>query len=337
MPTRIVVTDYLEPDFQWETEQLRSRGFDFQWDQQQLKFAEQAELIEAISEAEIVVVNMARLTAEVISRLDNCKLIIRHGIGYDNVDLAAATAKGIRLANVPDYCVQEVAEQSVMLIVAAARHLCEQQNSLARSVRKGQWDFSVVRSVFQMKGKTLGIIGCGRIGSTVLQMVSGFGMNLLVCDPYLTAERKAELGLQTHSFEKVIKESDIITIHTPLNDQTRGAFNAETLAMMKPTAVLVNTARGPLVVDQDLARALHKGTIMGAAIDVYDLEPPGRDNPLLGAPNCLLTPHLSWYSEESGWSIREKILEDIIRYFEGRPPRFTVNTEVEEVLKKRGA
>ena len=194
-----------------------------------------------------------------------------------------------------------------------------------------------MRSVFQMKGKTLGIIGCGRIGSTVLQMVSGFGMNLLVCDPYLTAERKAELGLQTHSFEKVIKESDIITIHTPLNDQTRGAFNAETLAMMKPTAVLVNTARGPLVVDQDLARALHKGTIMGAAIDVYDLEPPGRDNPLLGAPNCLLTPHLSWYSEESGWSIREKILEDIIRYFEGRPPRFTVNTEVEEVLKKRGA
>lgn len=337
MPTRIVVTDYLEPDFQWETDQLRSRGFDFQWNQHQLKFADEAELIEATLDAEIIVVNMARMTAGVISRLDKCKLIIRHGIGYDNVTVAAATAKGIRLANVPDYCVQEVAEQAVMLIVAAARHLCEQQDSMARSVRKGQWDFSVVRSVFQMKGKTLGIIGCGRIGSTVLQLVSGFAMNLLVCDPYLTLERKAELGIETLPFERVVKESDVVTIHTPLNDETRGMFNAKTLATMKPSSVLVNTARGPLVVDEDLAQALREGTIMGAAIDVYDLEPPGRGNPLLGAPNCLLTPHLSWYSEESGWSIREKILEDIVRHFEGRPPRFTVNTEVEEVLRRQGA
>jgi len=332
--TKIVVTDYLEPDFQWEQDELRKRGLDFQWEAHQAKFAKEDELVKVIGDAEVVVVNMARMTSGVIGRLSRARLIIRHGIGYDNVDTAAATAAGIRVANIPDYCVQEVAEQALMLILAAARHLPEQRYSMERSVAKGQWDFSVVRPVFQMKGKTLGIVGCGRIGSTVLGMVGGLGMNILVCDPYLSAERQAELGVQTVSLETVLAESDILTLHTPLNAETRGKINAAALRTMKPSAVLVNTARGPLVSDADLAEALQKGVIAGAAIDVYDLEPPKPDNPLLGAPNCLLTPHLSWYSEESGWSIREKILEDVIRHLEGRPPRFTVNKDVEGRLRK---
>ena len=143
MPTTIVVTDYLEPDFTWETDQLRARGFDVAWQQHQLKFADEDELVQAIGAADVVVVNMARMTAGVIGRLERCRLIIRHGIGYDNVDLQAATARGIRVANVPDYCPQEVAEQAVMLIFAAARHLPEQLRSMDASVAKGQWDLAM--------------------------------------------------------------------------------------------------------------------------------------------------------------------------------------------------
>ncbi len=334
MPTKIVVTDYLEPDFNWEKEQLRNRGFDFSWQEHQLKFASEEELAPAIREADVLVVNMARMTAGVIGRLQNCKLIIRHGIGYDNVDLAAATAKGIRVANIPDYCVGEVAEQTVMLIMCAARHLVEQQVSMAASVAKGQWDFSPVAPVGLMEGKTLGIVGCGRIGSRVLRKMRSFDMKILVCDPYLSPESRRELDVEPVSLEKVLAEADVLTLHIPVKDETRGLINKRTLAQMKKTALLVNTARGPLIVDEDLAAALAQGTIAGAALDVYHREPPSPDSPLLGSPKCLLTPHLSWYSEESGWSIREKILENIILHLEGRPPRFTVNAEVEKALAR---
>ena len=276
---------------------------------------------------------MAAMNAEVISRLDHCKLIIRHGIGYDNVDLKAATAKGIRVANIPDYCPEEVAEQAVMLLFAAARHLPEQLVSMDASMAKGTWDFSPVRSVYMMEGKTLGIVGCGRIGQRVYRMAAGFGMKRLVCDPYLSEADQKELGIQnTVSLDTLLKESDIITLHTPLNDETRGMINARTLSMMKRSAVLVNTARGPLLVDDDLAEALQKGVIAGAAIDVYHREPPSRETSLAKAPNLLMTPHLAWYSEESGWSIREKILENVVLHLEGKPPRYTVNKDVEKVL-----
>ncbi len=333
MSTRIVVTDYLEPDFNWEQEQLRKRGFEFTWHAHQLKFSSESELIDAVRDADVIIVNMAPMTENVIRELKHCRLIIRHGIGYDNVNLKAATAKGIRVANVPDYCPDEVAEQSVMLIMCAARHLPEQLTSMCQSVAKGTWDFSPVSPVHLMKGKTIGIVGCGRIGGRVYRMLGGFDMNLMVCDPYLRPERREELGISsTVPLEQLLRESDIISLHAPLNDETRGMINSRTLAMMKKSAVLVNTARGPLIVDEELAKGLKSGTIAGAALDVYHREPPEKSSPLLTAPNCLLTPHLSWYSEESGWSIREKILEDVVRAVEGSKPRFTVNPEVETIL-----
>lgn len=335
MPTKIVVTDYLEPDFNWEKEQLRAKGFDFAWQEFQLQFGAEEELVPVLADADVIVVNMARLTAGVISQLRQCKLIIRHGIGYDNVDLPAATAQGIRVANIPDYCVEEVAEQTVMLILGAIRHLGEQQAAMAASVAKGQWDFSPVSPVHLMQKKILGIIGCGRIGSSVLRKMQCFNMKCLVCDPYLSLERCQELKIEPVALDRLLGESDVVTLHTPFNDETRGLINRRTLALMKKTAVLINTARGPLIVEGDLAAALRNGRIAGAALDVYQLEPPSPDNPLLGLPNCLLTPHLSWYSEESGWSIREKILEDIVLHLEGRPPRFTVNAEVEKILAGR--
>jgi D-3-phosphoglycerate dehydrogenase len=173
-----------------------------------------------------------------------------------------------------------------------------------------------------MAGRTVGIIGCGRIGSRVYQRLQSFGFKFLICDPYLTEERKRELGIEVVDKETVFRESDLITIHTPLTPETRHIVNAETLTMMKPAAYLVNTARGPMVDAQALAEALKNGVIAGAGIDVYSTEPPPPDFPLFGLPNAILTPHLAWYSEEGGWRIRELIILEIDRFVAGLPPRY---------------
>jgi D-3-phosphoglycerate dehydrogenase len=180
-----------------------------------------------------------------------------------------------------------------------------------------------------MAGRRLGIIGCGRIGSKVLSKMRHFGFEeLLVCDPYLSPERLKELQITTVSRERVFRHSDYVTIHTPLTDETRHMVNRETLGMMKPTACVVNTSRGPMVDHQALAEALREKRIAGAGIDVYDTEPPEQTYPLLRLENAILTPHLAWYSEDAGWKIREDIVEDIDRALDGRPPRWCVNQEV---------
>lgn len=323
----VVVTDYIEPDLDWETEEMKKRGVNFT--AHQLKFQPEAKVIAAVKDADVIVVNMVKITETVVKSLTRCKLIIRHGAGYDNVDAAACTACGIPLSYVPDYCMDEVAEQAIALIFAVARQVPGSRNTLEMSIAQGKWDFSGLRKSYRMAGKVLGIVGCGRIGSKVYQKMEHFGFSkILVCDPYLPAERIEELGIKIVSRETVFREADFITIHTPLNDETRKLVNAETLAMMKPTAIIVNTSRGPMVDHQALADALKNGTIAAAGIDVYDTEPPESSYPLLKLQNAVLTPHLAWYSEDAAWDIRYKIVEDIDRIIAGQPPRHCVNTEV---------
>jgi D-3-phosphoglycerate dehydrogenase len=308
----------------WEAEEMDRRGVDFV--SHQLKFRPEEEVIAAVKDADVIVVNMVPMTAGVINSLTKCRLIIRHGAGYDNVDAAACTAKGIPLAYCPDYCMDEVAEQAISLIFACARQIPQSRGILDDSIARGQWDFSPLAKMYRMAGKKLGIVGCGRIGSKVYQKMRHFGFHdILVCDPYLPQQRLDELGIVVVPREKVFRGADYITIHTPLTDETRHIVNRRTLAMMKPTAYLVNTSRGPMVDHEALAEALRGKTIAGAAIDVYDNEPPESTYPLLNLENAILTPHLSWYSEDAAWDIRRKIVEDIDLALAGRPPRFCVN------------
>ena len=165
--------------------------------------------------------------------------------------------------------------------------------------------------VFRMAGQTLGILGCGRIGSRVYEKLRSFGFKFLICDPYLTEERKRELGMETVDKETMFRGSDFVTVHTPLTSETRHIVNAGTLATMKPTAYLVNTSRGPMVDSDALADALKRGVIAGAAIDVFDREPPPLDYPLFNLPNAILTPHLAWYSEDAAWTIRKLIVLEV--------------------------
>jgi D-3-phosphoglycerate dehydrogenase / 2-oxoglutarate reductase len=317
---KVVITDYIEPDLNWETEEMARRGVEFA--AHQLKFAPVADVIAATRDADVVVVNMVPITPEVIAAWRNCKLVIRHGVGYDNVNVKALEAAGIPLCYIPDYCTEEVAEQAIAMILGCGRRIVSSRKVLEDSSASGRWDFGPTIPVFRMGGQKLGIIGCGRIGSVVYEKLKSFGFEFLICDPYLSEERKRELGIATVDHETVFRESDFITIHTPLNAETRHLVNARTLAMMKPTAYVINTARGPMVDHCALADALKRKVIAGAAIDVFDVEPPPPDYPLFDQPHAILTPHLAWYSEDAGRKIRELIVLEIDRYIAGQPPRY---------------
>lgn len=328
---RVVVTDYIEDNLDWEVEEMAKRDIDFAY--HQLKLAPEDELVEAIRDCDVVIVNMAPMPESVISRLERCKLIIRHGIGYDNVDTAACTKYGIRLANVPDYCAQEVAEQALALIFACTRRLFESRRILEEASASGIWDFSTLGAIHRMHDQTLGIVGCGRIGSRVYRMTENIFGERMVCDPYMGDRRIAALGLDTdYSLEDVLQAADVVTIHTPLNEETRYLIDEPELRMMKESAFLVNTARGAIVNTAALTKALKEGWIAGAGIDVYETEPPPADLELFGLRNATLSAHLGWMSVEAGWDIRQKIVQDVDNYLAGRPPRFTVNPDVEEKL-----
>jgi D-3-phosphoglycerate dehydrogenase len=325
-PLKVVVTDYIEPDLDWETQELTRRGVELV--PYQLKFAPNSDVIAVTRDADVVIVNMVPISSEIISKWERCRLVIRHGVGYDNVDVAALEKAGIPLCYIPDYCAEEVAEQAIALLLACGRRLAASRRALDISSARGSWDFTETIPIFLMAGQILGIIGCGRIGSLVYRKLKSFGFKFLICDPYLSEERKEELSIEVVDQETVFRNADFITIHTPLTAETRHLVNDLTLAMMKPTAYLVNTSRGLMVDLQALARALEKGVIAGAGIDVFDVEPPPPDSPLFRLPNTLLTPHLSWYSEDSGRRIRELIVTEIDRFLAGQPPRFTAKPAV---------
>ncbi len=328
---KAVVTDYIEDNLDWEAKELKAAGIGFA--AHQLKFKPEDEVAAAVGDADVIVVNMVKMTDSQLAKLPKCKLLIRHGIGYDNVDVPACTKRGIQFAYQPDYCKEDVAEHAIALIFACARKVVWSRKTLDDASRTGKWDFSGLFPIYRMDGKTLGIVGVGRIGSRVFRKLRGFGFKrILASDPYLSDARKKELeGIEFVDRETVFRESDYVTVHTPLNDETRHLVNAKTLAMMKPTAFLVNTSRGGMVDADALAQALRERRIAGAAIDVFEVEPPPQTMPLFGLDNVILTPHIGWASEEAGQEIRQSILDDILRFSKGQPAKYVIN---KEVLKK---
>jgi D-3-phosphoglycerate dehydrogenase / 2-oxoglutarate reductase len=322
---KVVVTDYIEDDLAWEAGELAKAGIEFE--ACQLKFKPEEEVLARIGDADILVVNMVKMTDSLLSKLTNCRLIIRHGVGYDNVDVAACTRHGIPFAYQPDYCRHDVAEHAIALIMACARKLVRSRRTLEESSARGQWDFSALFPIHRMAGKTLGILGVGRIGSLVALKLRSFGFAIVGCDPYLSAARRKQLGLRFVDLETLFKISDFLTVHTPLTDETRHIVNARTLALMKPTAYLINSSRGPMVDADALVEAVKAGRLAGAAIDVFDKEPPAPDHPLFALENVILTPHIGWASAEAGWEIRQSILDDILAAAKGKPARCVVNPE----------
>ena len=237
----------------------------------------------------------------------------------------AATEHGIQVCYVPDYCREEVAEQAMMLLLLCRRKFTRQQEALEMSVEKGQWDFSAVGPHPPVLEHKAGIVGCGRIGSLMVGMLRGFGIEVMVHDPYLSERRQAELGIRCIASGRGSPNADMVTIHPALSRETQYMIGERELRMMKPIGDSCEHRRGAIVNAEALARACKEGWIAGAGIDVFEKEPPERSFVLAGIPNVILTPHLAWYSEDAGVSIREKIMEDIRRFLDGRPPRFPIN------------
>jgi D-3-phosphoglycerate dehydrogenase / 2-oxoglutarate reductase len=280
-------------------------------------------ILEVARDADALLVTYAKITAEMIPQLSRCRIISRFGIGVDNVDIAAATSAGIVVTKVPDYCIDEVSDHTLALLLAAARKI-----PLANAqVHAGRWEMPAVVPIHRLRGRVLGLVGFGRIPQLVAPKATSFGLRVIASDPYVPAEIFARAGVDSVDFSQLLKLSDYVSIHAPLLPETRGLFGADVFRQMKPTAYLINTARGPIVDEAALARALDAGQLAGAALDVMLQEPP-VNSPLLGRHSVIITPHTSFYSEESLVELQMKAAEEVAAVLTGQPPRHPVNPEV---------
>lgn len=280
------------------------------------------ELTAELADAEGLIVNLEPVGAELLDRLPNLKVIGRYGVGFDNIDIGAATARGVAVINVPDYCIDEVAEHAVSFIFAANRKHAQ----AAAQTRRGVWGkVGALKPIRPIGDITLGIVGTGRIGMQVIRMMSAFGTRMLVYDPYLHNPQLPPNAAMT-DLDSLLEQADIVTIHCPLNAQTRHMFNAATFAKMKRRPALVNVSRGPIVDEDALLEALDSGAVSFAALDVLETEPPSPDHPLLRHPLALVTCHIAWYSEQAETKLRDLLAVRVTDYLDGKAVLSQVNS-----------
>jgi D-3-phosphoglycerate dehydrogenase len=319
MPLLVAVADSVFPTLDPAREVLSRIGA-------QLRLAAEATpsaILEVATGSDALLVTYAKITAEMIQQMPRCRLISRFGIGVDNVDIAAATSAGIVVTKVPDYCIDEVSDHTLALLLAVARKIA----FASARVHGGRWDMPAVVPIHRLRGSVLGLVGFGRIPQLVAPKAQSFGLQVVACDPYVPPDILARAGVEGVDFARLLKISDFVSIHSPLLPETTKLFNADVFRQMKPTAYLINTARGPIVDEAALARALDSGQLAGAALDVMEQEPPSK-SALFGRDNVILTPHVSFYSEESLIELQTKASEEVVSVLSGRPPRNPVNPEV---------
>jgi D-3-phosphoglycerate dehydrogenase len=274
------------------------------------------DILAAARDADALMVCYARIPGNLIHELSRCRVIGRTGLGVDNIDLAAARERRIAVTYVPDYCMAEVSDHAMALLLALARKV-PYANGLIQS---GRWEMAAVAPIHRLRGQTLGLVGFGNIPRALAPKAKAFGLRVLACDPFVAPEAFTSLGVEGVGFDELLGSSDFISTHAPLNPQTRGLFNADVISKMKPGAKLINTARGPIVDETALIEALDSGRLGGAALDVLETEPPPKDSPLIGRPNVVLTPHTAFYSVEALEELQTKCATDVARVLLGQPP-----------------
>ncbi len=277
------------------------------------------QLVERAKDADVVFTNKVPLRAEVLAELHNLKYIGVLATGYNIVDTDAAKQLGITVTNVPGYSTQSVVQLTFALLLA----LCHRVQRHSDSVMDGKWSRSPDFCFWdypltELAGKTFGVIGFGDIGQQVADVASAFGMDVLGYSRTQT-DQSHRRHFKWADLDEVLTQSDVVSIHCPLTPQTEGLINADTLSQMKPSAFLLNTARGPIVVEEDLAQALNAGQIAGAGLDVLATEPPGSDNPLFTAKNCLITPHIAWATQEARARLMALTVGNFEAYLDGNP------------------
>lgn len=282
------------------------------------------DLIACASDCDVLIVQFAPVTRRVIEQLRRCRLICRYAIGVDIIDIDAATEHGIYVANVPDYCQDEVSNHAVALMLSMMRKLPQ----ISASVKAGRWDYTVAKPLHRTLGRTLGILGMGRLGTLVARKMSNFGLEIITSDPFIHTEYSQQNGVRRVDMDTLLHSSDYLSIHVPLTKDTYHLIDDEAFSKMKDGVLIVNTARGPVISEDALVRALASGKVGGAALDVVEKEPLSPDSPLRGFDNVILTPHFAWYSDESIRILQRSVAEEALRVLSGQLPLHLVNTEV---------
>tara|TARA_B100000315_G_scaffold43790_1_gene38729 strand:- start:338 stop:1345 length:1008 start_codon:yes stop_codon:yes gene_type:complete len=318
---RVLVTDYVWPSTQPEREVLASIG---------------AEIIEApdpspdtlaslAADVDAIMVCFAQVTDEVVRAARKCIVISRYGVGVDNIAVDTATQEGIVVTYVPDYCVDEVSDHVMALLLTWNRQIGFHD----RAAKQGRWTgVSSPVPLVRLRGTTLGVLGLGRIGRAVAEKARAFGMELLVYDPYLLPAAPVPDGVRLVDLPALLAQSDYITVHTPLNDETRGLVGAPELAQMKPTAFIINCARGPILDEEALYVALRDRKIAGAGLDVMEQAAPPASHPLFKLDNVLVTPHVAFLSRQSVHELEVRTAQATVDVLQGRMPGFLVNPAV---------
>jgi D-3-phosphoglycerate dehydrogenase len=285
------------------------------------------DVIAAARDADAVIAQYATVGARAVDAFTRCKVIARYGTGVDIVDVDAATRRGILVTNVPnDWCQNEVADHAMALLLAAARKICAYDTA----TRAGTWRWQTGEPIHRMQGRTLGLLSFGAIAQAIAARAHAFGIHVIAHDPYLAAEDVAAHGATAVSFHELIEHADYLMVQAPLTNDTYHRIGEAELRRMKPTLILVNTARGPIVNDDALYRALREGWIAGAGLDDIEEEPAKRRdwkpaNPLFGLDNVVITPHAAYYSEEAIHTVRDFAAREVTRVLTGHPPLSPVN------------
>src|SRR5215469_15487072 len=320
---KVVIADYDYGDVDIERSIVTGAGFELVAAQSK----SEDEVIAVASDADAVLTQYAEIGKRAIDSFKRCRIIARYGIGVDIVDVDAATAKNIVVTNVPnDWCMNEVADHAVALLLALARNL----PTYERATRSGDWHWQSGRPIQRLQQGTLGLFSFGAIAKEIARRMHGFGVRIIAHDPFVGESEAASAGVSLVSFEELLAQSDYLVIQAPLTDKTRGRFGEAELRRMKRGATLINTARGPIVKDADLYRVLRDGWLMGAGLDDLEEEPAKRvgwkpENPLFKLENVIITPHAAYYSEQSIQIVRRFASEEVVRVLRGEAPLSPVN------------
>jgi D-3-phosphoglycerate dehydrogenase len=325
MTFKVLITDYAWPSLDIEREVLSRAGAELVVAQT----GDEAELMELAREADAIITNWKFVTPRVLDMAERCLIVSRYGIGLDNIAVAHATQLGMLVTNVPHFCLDEVSDHVLALLLACARQL----TIYARATRSGIWKGGRVagQSILRIRGQTLGLIGCGNIARALIPKALGLGLKIIAYTPRLRADALAEFGpncTTTNDLDVLLCTSDYISIHAPLTAETRGMVDARALRLMKPTAYLLNTSRGAIINETALYEALTEGWIAGAGLDVLAPEPPSPPNPLLALDNVIITPHVAFYSEDALADVQRGAAEHVAQVLRKETPSNIVNPEV---------
>jgi D-3-phosphoglycerate dehydrogenase len=312
MTGTIVVTDYDFPDLSIESAVLDGADADVELRGEYARTPQ--EVIDAAEGADALLVQYADITDEVFEALPDLQAVGRYGIGVDSIDVDAAAEHGVPVVNVPDYCIEEVPTHTLALLLACVRKV----PSYDRAIKGGEWDWTAGKPIRRLTGATLGLVGFGKLPRRLIELVDGFDPEVLVYDPYVDATEIEAAGAEKVDFDALLERSRYVSVHAPLTDETRNLIDADALDRMREDAILINTARGPLVDYEALTDAINAGDIAGAGLDVLPEEPP--PSPPLDHDAIVYTPHVAWYSEESAETMRRTVTEDVLGILRGEAP-----------------